>query len=124
MTSDVIAWVLLWAEGVVVEILEGNTPMPAITLKLTPFLRLALLGDAAASGATGLLLATAAGPLAPLLGLPEPLLRSAGLVLLPYAAAIARRAAARCAHAAAHRAARPGARPPRGSVPPGRSQRS
>ena len=89
MTSDVIAWVLLWAEGVVVETLEGNYPMPAITLKVTPFLRLALLGDAAATGATGLLLATAAGPLAPLLGLPEPLLRSAGLVLLPYAAAIA-----------------------------------
>jgi hypothetical protein len=55
----------------------------------TPFLRLALLGDAAASGATGLLLAAAAGPLAPLLGLPEPLLRIAGLVLLPYAALVA-----------------------------------
>lgn len=55
----------------------------------TPFLRLALLGDAAASGATGLLLAAAAGPLAPLLGLPEPLLRGAGLILLPYAALVA-----------------------------------
>lgn len=52
-------------------------------------LRLALLGDAAASGATGLLLAAGADPLAPLLGLPEPLLRAAGLVLLPYAAAVA-----------------------------------
>ncbi len=52
-------------------------------------LRLALLGDAAASGATGLLLATAAGPLAPLLELPTPLLRDAGLVLLPYAAFVA-----------------------------------
>ena len=60
--------------------------MPTIP---TPFLRLALLGDAAASGATGLLLAAAAGPLAPLLGLPEPLLRVAGLVLLPYAALVA-----------------------------------
>jgi hypothetical protein len=89
MTSDVIAPVLLWSEGVVVETLEGNYPMPAITLKLTPFLRVALLGDAAASSATGLLLATAAGPLSPLLGLSEPLLRGAGLVLLPYAAAIA-----------------------------------
>lgn len=63
--------------------------MPALTLTPTPFLRLALLGDAVASGASGLLLATAAGPLAPLLGLPTPLLQGAGLVLLPYAAFIA-----------------------------------
>lgn len=56
---------------------------------LTPFLRLVLLGDAAASGATGLLLAAAAGPLAPLLGLSATLLRDAGLVLLPYAAFVA-----------------------------------
>ena len=48
--------------------------MPTTTIKQTPFLRTALLGDAAASGATGLLLVIAAGPLAPLLGLPEPLL--------------------------------------------------
>lgn len=53
------------------------------------FLRLALLGDAAASGATGLLLAAGAGPLAPLLGLPYPLLLVAGLLLLPYAAVVA-----------------------------------
>ena len=59
----------------------------ADTLRPTPFLRFALLGDAAASGATGLLLA--AGALAPLLGLPEGLLRVAGLVLLPYAAFVA-----------------------------------
>ncbi len=63
--------------------------MPARTLILTPFLRLALLGDAAASGATGLLLAAGAGPLAPWLGLPTPLMHGAGLVLLPYAAFIA-----------------------------------
>ena len=63
--------------------------MPARTLTRTPFLRLVLLGDAAASGATGLLLAAAAGPLAPLLGLSAPLLRDAGLVLLPYAAFVA-----------------------------------
>lgn len=59
------------------------------TLATTPLLRLALLGDAAASGATGLLLTTAAGPLGPLLDLPEPLMRGAGLVLLPYAALVA-----------------------------------
>ena len=63
--------------------------MPTITLTSTPFLCLALLGDAAVSGVTGLLLATAAGPLATLLGLPEPLLRGAGLALLPYVAFVA-----------------------------------
>lgn len=61
----------------------------ADTLHPTPFLRFALLGDAAASGATGLLLAAGAGALAPLLGLPEGLLRWAGLLLLPYAAFVA-----------------------------------
>ncbi len=60
--------------------------MPARTLTRTPFLRLALLGDAAASGATGLLLVTAAEPLAPLLGQSTPLLHGASFVLLPYAA--------------------------------------
>ncbi len=49
-------------------------------------LRLALLGDALASGATGLLAALGAGVLAEPLGLPVPLLRMAGLALLPYAA--------------------------------------
>ncbi len=62
----------------------------ADTLHPTPFLRFALLGDAAASGATGLLLAAGAGSLASLLGLPEGLLRFAGLALLPYAAFVAR----------------------------------
>lgn len=61
----------------------------ADTLHPTPFLRFALLGDAAASGATGLLLAAGAGVLASLLGLPEGLLRVAGLVLLPYAVFVA-----------------------------------
>ena len=61
----------------------------ADTLHPTPFLRFALLGDAAASGATGLLLAAGAGFLAALLGLPEGLLRVAGLVLLPYAGFVA-----------------------------------
>ena len=61
----------------------------ADTLHPTPFLRFALLGDAVASGATGLLLAAGAGALASLLGLPEGLLRVAGLALLPYAAFVA-----------------------------------
>jgi hypothetical protein len=55
----------------------------------TTFLRYALLGDAAASGATGLLMVLGGGFLTGLLGLPEPLLRYAGLILLPYAAIIA-----------------------------------
>ena len=53
------------------------------------FLRNALALDAAACAATGLLLSLAAGPLAGLLGLPEGLLRGAGLILLPCAAALA-----------------------------------
>jgi len=58
-------------------------------LTTTPLLRLALLGDAAASAGTGLLLALGAAPLAPLLGLPQGLLLAAGLLLLPYAAWVA-----------------------------------
>jgi hypothetical protein len=53
------------------------------------FLRRALLADAAASGAMGLLLAAAAEPLAGPLGLPAALLRGAGLPLLPFAAFVA-----------------------------------
>jgi hypothetical protein len=61
------------------------TPM----LQASCFLRPALLGDAAASGAMGLLMALGADALAPLLHLPAPLLRGAGLALLPYAAGLA-----------------------------------
>lgn len=50
-----------------------------------PFLKFALVADAVASGATALLLAAGAGALSGLLGLPEPLMRYAGLFLLPYA---------------------------------------
>lgn len=59
-----------------------------ITIAQNSFLRAALLGDAIASAATGLLCAAGAGLLAGPLGLPEVLLRGAGLVLLPYAAAV------------------------------------
>jgi hypothetical protein len=52
----------------------------------TPAMRGALLLDAAAGGAMGLLLAAAAGTLAGPFGLPEPLLRLAGLALLPWSA--------------------------------------
>ena len=47
-----------------------------------------LLFDAATCVAMGLGLALAAEPLAPVLGLPATLLRGAGLVLLPFAAAL------------------------------------
>lgn len=56
------------------------------TTAASPFLRRVLLVDAATSGAAGLVLALGAGPLAGLLGVPEGLLRAAGVVLLPFAA--------------------------------------
>jgi hypothetical protein len=49
-------------------------------------LRVALLADAVASGAMGVLLAAAAEPLAGWFGLPLALLREVGLLLIPYAA--------------------------------------
>lgn len=52
-------------------------------------LRLALLADAIASGAMGILLAPVAAPLADWLGLPVALLREVGLILIPYAALLA-----------------------------------
>jgi hypothetical protein len=55
----------------------------------TSFLRNALLVDAAASGATAILLAAGAGLLDGLLGLPVALMRGAGLVLIPYVAFVA-----------------------------------
>lgn len=53
------------------------------------FLRRALLADAVITGATGALMAGGASVLTGMLGLPEPLLRYAGLVLLPFAAFVA-----------------------------------
>ncbi|MBB4040209.1 hypothetical protein GGR34_001860 [Microvirga flocculans] len=55
------------------------------TINASPLLRQALLADAATSGAFGLLMLIGAGPLSGLLGLPETLLRIAGIALLPYA---------------------------------------
>ena len=57
--------------------------------RATSFLRTVLLADAAASGATGLLMIAGAGLLEGLLGLPVALLREAGLVLIPYVAFVA-----------------------------------
>ena len=53
------------------------------------FLRYALLADAIASGATGLLLIAGAGLLEGLLNIPVALSREAGLVLIPYVAFVA-----------------------------------
>ena len=53
------------------------------------FLHRALVLDAAASGATGLLMIVGADLLEGLLGLPPALLRWAGIVLLPYVAFVA-----------------------------------
>jgi hypothetical protein len=53
------------------------------------FLRFALLVDAVASGATGLLMIAGAEALTGLLGLPVPLMREAGLLLVPYVALVA-----------------------------------
>ena len=51
-------------------------------------LRRAVLADAVFSGASALLLSLGAGALAPLLNLPEALLREAGLFLVAYAALV------------------------------------
>lgn len=60
-----------------------------MTSRPLSFLRWVLIADAAASGATGLLMIAGAGILAGLLGLPQPLLFTAGLVLAPYVAFVA-----------------------------------
>jgi hypothetical protein len=52
------------------------------------FLRRAILGDAIFSGASALLLTFGAGALAPLLVLPEALLRESGVFLIAYAALV------------------------------------
>jgi hypothetical protein len=52
-------------------------------------LRRALMLDAAASGLTGVLMLAGAGMLEGLLSLPSPLLRGAGLVLVPYVTFVA-----------------------------------
>jgi hypothetical protein len=57
----------------------------AMSLLRSPnLLRYALTADAVASGASAVLLLSGAGYLAALLGLPEPLLRWAGVILVPF----------------------------------------
>lgn len=57
------------------------------------FLRRSLLLDIAATGATALMLIVGAGFLSNLLGLPEILLRTAGLILVPFLGLVALTAA-------------------------------
>lgn len=54
----------------------------------TPFVRHLLVTDSLVSGATGAVMAVAAPTLESWLGLPAPLLRFAGVALLPFAAAV------------------------------------
>jgi hypothetical protein len=70
-----------------VEILRAAFTREELMQNATPpnALRRALLLDATASGAMGLLLVIAAGPLEDLMGLPTALLRYAGVFLLPFA---------------------------------------
>ncbi|MCT7376037.1 hypothetical protein [Chelativorans salis] len=68
-----------------------------MTLTIPPFLRKALLADAAISGAAAALMIAGAGILGPLLALPGPLLFWAGVALVPFVAlliTVARRQAA------------------------------
>src|SRR6476661_5819735 len=53
------------------------------------FLRYALVADAVASGAAGLLMIAGADLLTGLLGLPVALMRESGLLLVPYVALVA-----------------------------------
>lgn len=66
-----------------------NTSTSSPSARTSVFLRSVLLTDALVSGATGLLMAAAAGALEPMLQVPATLLRVAGLALLPYAAFVA-----------------------------------
>ena len=66
-----------------------TNPVGASLTTSATLLRRALQVDAVVSGATGLLLTAAAGPLADLLGLHVDLLRFAGLSLLPFAILLA-----------------------------------
>jgi len=60
------------------------------TAATSPLLRIALVADAAASGALALLQLAAAGPLAAALALPQPLLAATGAFLLGWTALLAR----------------------------------
>ena len=60
-----------------------------MTLPVSSYLKRALTIDALMTGATALLLLVAAGVLARLLAVPEPLLRYAGIALVPFVVFVA-----------------------------------
>ena len=57
-------------------------------LTSTVDVRRLLMADALISGVTGILMIVAAGVLEPLLNIPAPLMRTAGVALLPFAAMV------------------------------------
>jgi hypothetical protein len=59
-------------------------------IRPAPYLRQGLLADATTSGAFGLLTLLAAAPLEGVLGLPAMLVRSAGLIMIPWALCLGR----------------------------------
>lgn len=59
-----------------------------MSITVTPYLRNVLLADGVVSGAAGIVMAAGASLLAPWLALPEQLLFWAGIVLLPWCAAL------------------------------------
>jgi hypothetical protein len=65
------------------------------TVRSSPLLRRVLAADALVSAASALLMSAGNLPLSALLGLPRPLLLVAGLLLVPYALAVAWMAARR-----------------------------
>jgi hypothetical protein len=75
--------------GALLQLVHDEEERTMAPLTMTPFLRNALMIDAAASLLVGLPMAAAAHPLAALLGLPVPLLFWAGVICLPYAALLA-----------------------------------
>src|ERR1041384_5285214 len=67
---------------------RGVSTRSSLMIRQITNLRFALLADAVASGATGLMMIAGADLLTGLLGLPVALMREAGLVLVPYVALV------------------------------------
>jgi hypothetical protein len=72
------------ASGHLADIVNAKEVVMTNIVPMSRPLRLALVADAVASGATALLLVAGAGVLEPWLALPVALMREAGLVLIPY----------------------------------------
>lgn len=68
------------------------------TTDTVTFLRRLMAFDAVTSGAMGVMLVAGAGLIAPLTGLPAPLLRASGLILIPFAVMVGWVAAKAPAH--------------------------